>query len=388
VGSSKIEPVAVKEHPKILDSLCKNGISIIKVNKTNRASLIKSASGLANNVRAQILLKKTKTKPILNPRIQVPAHRILKVNLKPVSSVQPRQLHKPRKRRSTYDPLAREPCKICQKIIQTTNMKKHVEIHDEKIVTCHICGKVVKYTSLRSHIFYFHKCKENEYICDQCGRHFRYRTKFKLHMKKEHGGTKDFECTICGRRFFEKKFLTKHIDSHHKKIRPYICDSCGKNFSTRHALRVHSRQHTESAPYSCDRCGQSFRQNVSLKTHRKQAHAIYEDESVICEECGKGFASKVALASHFRLHERKKCPHCTEFFIQDEYMERHINEQHTEKKITDEQQNEVEETSVDPECVLKEVDIHEEQQEDGMLFDSAEFILKNGSLNEEILGTF
>jgi len=328
VDSSKIEPVAVKEeHPKILD-LQENGISIIKVKKENSASPRKSAHECAENERTQIILKKNKTKQILNPIIQVPTHRILKVNLKPVINVQPRQLSKPgpkpRIRRLAYDPLARLPCKICQKTIHTSNMKKHVETHDKKIVTCHICGKVVKSTGLRSHIFYFHKCKENEYICDQCGKHFRYRSKFKLHMKKEHGGTKDFECTICGRRFFERMYLTKHIDMKHMKLRPHICEFCGKGFSGRHALRTHVRQHTNEAPYQCNFCGKGFRQRVSLKGHLKNRHKIEEENKVFCDTCGKGFASAVALDVHARLHAEIKCLWCSDTFAEKQYLEQHV----------------------------------------------------------------
>lgn len=99
----------------------------------------------------------------------------------------------------------RVTCTICNKEVQSYWLQKHMETHSYNPVTCEFCGLVSKSsTALRHHVFYYHKSAADEYMCDQCGRHFRSKYRLNLHKKKEHGGTKDFECTTCGKRFFER----------------------------------------------------------------------------------------------------------------------------------------------------------------------------------------
>lgn len=55
-----------------------------------------------------------------------------------------------------------------------------------------------------------------------------------------------------------------------------MCKYCNKGYSTRYALMVHTRQHTNETPYACEICGEGFRQNVSLRTHKKSKHGIVD----------------------------------------------------------------------------------------------------------------
>lgn len=80
-------------------------------------------------------------------------------------------------------------CSICNSSIRSDNFKRHFELHSATTEICEICGKTAKNKeSLRGHMFYQHRENAALYKCEHCDREFRYRYKYKLHIRKAHTG--------------------------------------------------------------------------------------------------------------------------------------------------------------------------------------------------------
>lgn len=220
-------------------------------------------------------------------------------------------------------------CEICSISIRSDNFKKHLLLHTSGPTSCDICGATCKnIESLRGHIFYQHKSSANEYVCEECGKHFRIKYKFELHKKKEHTGIRNFKCQTCGKAFFTNGNLITHVNMTHKKLRPHICEFCGTGFSSSYALKTHKRQHTNEKPFKCEFCTESFRQKVSLRSHLKSKHNIEELKEHFCDRCDKAFATSYALSIHTRLHMTQKCEVCSETFAEEEYLTNHLKDVH------------------------------------------------------------
>lgn len=131
------------------------------------------------------------------------------------------------------------------------------------------------------------------YKCGDCNLTFNYSSQLAYHNRKIHTGKnleyyisklftlnenylgdRPHQCDYCGKRFLRLDYVRHHINTVHLKLRPFVCNFCKKGFSSKNALSVHIRQHTNESPYFCDICGERFRQKVSLKTHAKSQHKI------------------------------------------------------------------------------------------------------------------
>ncbi|KAJ8922749.1 hypothetical protein NQ315_007784 [Exocentrus adspersus] len=249
-------------------------------------------------------------------------------------------------------------CEMCGIVIRSDNFKKHLMLHNSGPSTCDICGAICKnIESLRGHIFYQHKSSANEYVCEECGKHFRIKYKFELHKKKEHTGVRNFKCETCGKAFFTNGNLTTHVNMTHKKLRPHICEFCGTGFSSSYALKTHKRQHTNEKPFTCEFCPESFRQKVSLRSHLKSKHNVEESKEHFCKVCDKGFATSYALSIHARLHMAQKCEVCSESFADSEYLTNHLKDVHNITAVIEnegeEQFEEPTQTNVKSEVVVK-----------------------------------
>ena len=168
-------------------------------------------------------------------------------------------------------------CKICGRQVLTCNYRRHLEVHKSSPKVCELCGAVAKNAeSLRGHMFYMHKSTAEQYKCKHCGKFYRYKYKFQLHIRKAHGGDKTHICEVCGKAFYTARDVNRHIQMTHMKLRPYVCQFCNKGFSSSYARRTHVRQHTNEKPFKCEICAEGFRQRVSLKTHLKSKHGIVQ----------------------------------------------------------------------------------------------------------------
>ncbi|XP_072385246.1 uncharacterized protein [Diabrotica undecimpunctata] len=220
-------------------------------------------------------------------------------------------------------------CHICQRVLRSDNMRKHIRMHESGPSSCSICGATFKnFTGVRTHIFRYHEQTAQQYICEECGKGFRIKYKFLLHKKSAHLGLRNFKCTKCGKAFFTNWHLIAHVRMTHEKLRNHVCEYCGTGFSSRYALKTHERQHTNEKPFVCQICLEGFRQRVSLKSHLKSKHGTEEAKEYFCKICEKGFATNYALNIHERLHKTKKCEICSENFSVGEFLTNHLREVH------------------------------------------------------------
>ncbi|KAM8965432.1 zinc finger protein 135 isoform X1 [Sarcophilus harrisii] len=142
--------------------------------------------------------------------------------------------------------------------------------------------------------------REKLYECDECGKAFRWKSTFVLHLRI-HSGEKPYICNECGKAFSQNSDLTNHKRIHRGE-KPYECSVCGKTFTWSSNLINHKRIHSGERPYGCHICGKSFTQGSILIKH----HRIHSGEKPYeCDECGKAFSQKGNLINHQKVHTRK-----------------------------------------------------------------------------------
>ncbi|KAF2785875.1 hypothetical protein K505DRAFT_158489 [Melanomma pulvis-pyrius CBS 109.77] len=88
---------------------------------------------------------------------------------------------------------------------------------------------------------------------------------------------KSYQCG-CGREFRRKGNYTMHLAAVHIKEKLLGCPTCQRPFFRRKDLNRHQASvHTDEAPYMCG-CGKAFKRNDSLTKHQR---ACYYATSVI-----------------------------------------------------------------------------------------------------------
>ncbi|CAL8140582.1 unnamed protein product [Orchesella dallaii] len=87
-----------------------------------------------------------------------------------------------------------------------------------------------------------HMKPKQTWCCDKCGNVFKSKQKLEQHESYRHTDPNDwkFVCSVegCGRKCFSKQKLGEHLRTHTKEC-PFICDFCGKKFRYRQYLRAH-----------------------------------------------------------------------------------------------------------------------------------------------------
>ncbi|CAL8140585.1 unnamed protein product [Orchesella dallaii] len=104
-------------------------------------------------------------------------------------------------------------------------------------------GKVFR-TKMRLYMHQrnMHKKPKQTWCCDKCGNVFKTKQQLTQHEGYRHTDPNDwkFVCSVegCGRKCFSKQKLGEHLRTHTKEC-PFICDFCGKKFRYRQYLRAH-----------------------------------------------------------------------------------------------------------------------------------------------------
>ena len=143
-------------------------------------------------------------------------------------------------------------CKICGN--SCSNVKElnqhHKDTHD--IVFCPDCHKAFSTcTSLDKHM-YVHK--NMDYVCDQCGQSFPFKSRLKQH-KITHHKVATHHCMVknCNRSFKNTGDLNRHVNQHTGIW--YKCDFC--TYQNKDKRNTESHQHTHvsgNEKYSCIHC--------------------------------------------------------------------------------------------------------------------------------------
>ncbi|XP_015436088.1 PREDICTED: zinc finger protein CKR1-like [Dufourea novaeangliae] len=125
-------------------------------------------------------------------------------------------------------------CGKAYKWRESLQQHRRLECGIEPQFGCIFCGRRFKHKHhLKEHLKRRHKCDQSKlpwinslpffayrpsYLCNTCGKTYKWKESLNLHKRMECGISPRFACKICGRRFKHKHHLTKH----HKSIHNYV----------------------------------------------------------------------------------------------------------------------------------------------------------------------
>ncbi|XP_062314261.1 zinc finger protein 335 isoform X3 [Osmerus eperlanus] len=116
---------------------------------------------------------------------------------------------------------------------------------------------------------------EKPHMCDKCGKSFKKRYTFKVHLLThiQTLGDSSFKCEFCDYTCDNKKLLLNHQLSH-TNDKPFKCDYCKYSTSKKDFLVSHlAIKHTGEKPFSCDMCHFMTRHRKNLRLHVQCRHA-------------------------------------------------------------------------------------------------------------------
>ncbi|XP_034665598.1 transcription factor Ouib-like [Drosophila subobscura] len=146
------------------------------------------------------------------------------------------------------------------------------------------------------------------YICDQCGKHFNDKGNLNLHLVR-HTGIRKFQCPECSHKEYSQFLLKMHIRVKHRREAPYACKYCDQRFVCSNKRYRHQRIHEglkperTDKPYACNICPHRCNSMSNLRKH-EVVHS--GDRPFRCEICDVAFNRMSNLRTHFRSKTHKK----------------------------------------------------------------------------------
>uniref|UniRef100_A0A3Q3K3X5 C2H2-type domain-containing protein n=1 Tax=Monopterus albus TaxID=43700 RepID=A0A3Q3K3X5_MONAL len=155
---------------------------------------------------------------------------------------------KEKKRKTELAPKASEfPCLVCHRVYpMQKRLTQHMKTHSS----------------------------EKPHMCDKCGKSFKKRYTFKMHLLThiQSVGDSKFKCEFCDYTCDNKKLLLNHQLSH-TNDRPFKCDYCKYSTSKEEFLVSHlAIKHTGEKPFSCDLCHFMTKHRKNLRQHVQCRH--------------------------------------------------------------------------------------------------------------------
>ncbi|XP_052782522.1 zinc finger protein 560-like [Mya arenaria] len=247
-------------------------------------------------------------------------------------------------------------CFICQySFISSYNLEQHVlekhpSISEGKCEKCgswfqckvhlqeHYCGKQVWLNEKK-----LKACQSLQCQMDNCGLWFQ-STKLLVSHNWDAHGLKAELCNICGSSFIDRRSLKIHMDYNHVQPVTHPCYICGQMYCGRSAMSDHLRTHKKHLRWTCDKCGAEFKNRTSFFYHGVKKHPKGGIRKVFtCHFCSESYYNKDSYKQHILannhvtdeqpLPDIKTCDHCGKIFGSAMARTRHINRQHSEKKV-------------------------------------------------------
>ncbi|KAL1020822.1 hypothetical protein UPYG_G00005170 [Umbra pygmaea] len=152
---------------------------------------------------------------------------------------------------------------------------------------CPVCHRVYPMQKRLTQHMKTHSA-EKPHMCDKCGKSFKKRYTFKMHLLThiQSVGDSRFKCEFCDYDCDNKKLLLNHQLSH-TNDRPFKCDYCKYSTSKEDFLVSHlAIKHTGDKPFSCDMCHftTKHRKNLRLHVHCRHPEAFEEWSATHPEE--------------------------------------------------------------------------------------------------------
>ncbi|KAM4610184.1 zinc finger protein 335-like [Polymixia lowei] len=138
---------------------------------------------------------------------------------------------------------------------------------------CPVCHRVYPMQKRLTQHMKTHSA-EKPHMCDKCGKSFKKRYTFKMHLLThiQSLGDSKFKCEFCDYTCDNKKLLLNHQLSH-TNDRPFKCDYCKYSTSKEEFLVSHlAIKHTGEKPFSCDMCHFMTKHRKNLRLHVQCRH--------------------------------------------------------------------------------------------------------------------
>ncbi|KAM9342684.1 zinc finger protein 335-like isoform 2-T3 [Pholidichthys leucotaenia] len=138
---------------------------------------------------------------------------------------------------------------------------------------CPVCHRVYPMQKRLTQHLKTHS-SEKPHMCDKCGKSFKKRYTFKMHLLTHIQSLEDnkFKCEFCDYNCDNKKLLLNHQLSH-TNDRPFKCDYCKYSTSKEEFLVSHlAIKHTGEKPFSCNMCHFMTKHRKNLRLHVQCRH--------------------------------------------------------------------------------------------------------------------
>ncbi|XP_075989335.1 uncharacterized protein LOC142985191 isoform X9 [Anticarsia gemmatalis] len=204
------------------------------------------------------------------------------------------------------------------------------KLTDDKL-QCLECGEnYIFFSQLLRHLSEFHT-RSIKYVCDVCGKRFRYRDSIELHKANVHSHS--VNCNYCDINLPSKHALLKHCEEIHntEKLKCHICSMVlsSRYLKALHLATVHDDKKYQ---FKCDLCPKIFILKSKLLRHKSLTHL--KDRPVTCEVCGLKLFDFQELKRHSVTHSDAKpfdCKFCSKCYRWRKNLVVHMKSSHPEK---------------------------------------------------------